>query len=102
MRALAKAEYRVEARERRIQQVSLDQAAADSRVAYERRRLNDHIAENKLKSEKLEFKISQQQTKIKKCEEDNAQIQRHIDLRRMERENKDDLIRQLKREIELV
>lgn len=51
LRALAKAEYRVEARDRRIQQVSLDQASADSRVAMERRRLNDHVSENKLKSE---------------------------------------------------
>lgn len=59
LRALAKAEYRVEARDRRIQQVSLDLASVDSRVAMERRRLNDHVAENKMKSEKLELKLSQ-------------------------------------------
>ena len=51
--------------------------------------------------DKMTFKIAQQATKTRKCEEDNTQIQRHIDLRRMERENKDDLIEQLKKEIEL-
>ena len=41
LRALAKAEYRVEARERRIQQVAAESAQADHKVAEERRKLND-------------------------------------------------------------
>ena len=91
---------RVEARERRINQLQKEQSQADLRVAKERRGLNETIAENKLKTDKLQFKIAHQSTKIKKCEEDNAQIQRHIDLRRMERDNKDAQIEQLKKEIE--
>ena len=65
----------------------------------ERRQLNEQICENKLKKERMEFRIGNKETKVTKCEQDNDQIQKHIDLRRMERENKQDLIEQLKREI---
>ena len=101
LRALSKNELRVEARERRIQQVQIEQSEASNRVAIERRKLNEVNAENKLKTDNMIFKTQQQETKIRKCDEDNAQIQRHIDLRRMEKENKDALIAQLKREIEV-
>ena len=67
----------------------------------DRRKLNEQLAENKLKTDKMTFKIAQQATKVRKCEEDNGQIMRHIDIRRMEREVKDDLIKQLKKEIEM-
>ena len=63
--------------------------------------MHEIVAENKLKTDKLNFKIQQQATKIRKCEDDNEQIQRHIDQRREERENKDELLKQLKREIEI-
>ena len=53
-----------------------------------------------MKSDQLAFRITQQKTKTRKCEEDNAQIQRHIDLRRMELQNKDDLIVQMRKELE--
>ena len=86
LRALSKNELRVEARERRIQQVQIEQSEASNRVAIERRKLNEVNAENKLKTDNMIFKTQQQETKIRKCDEDNAQIQRHIDLRRMEKE----------------
>lgn len=101
LHALSKAELRAEARERRIEQIAKEQSLAQNQVSLQRRSLDDQIAENKLKTDKMTFKIAQQQTKITKCEQDNSQIQRHIDLRRMERANKDDIISQLKREIEL-
>ena len=33
--------------------------------------MHEIVAENKLKTDKLNFKIQQQSTKIRKCEDDN-------------------------------
>ena len=100
LKALGKAELRAEARETRIEQVTNENAEIENQVALQKRRFEEVKAENHLKNEQMQFKINSQDSKIQKCEADNVQIQRHIDLRRMERDNKDNMIEQLKKQIE--
>lgn len=53
LRALQKAEMRVDIRDRSINQLQKNQYQADLRVAKERRGLNKTVASNKLKTDEL-------------------------------------------------
>ena len=57
LRAMQKAELRVENRERIIRGVTKEQADAENRVAHEKRHLTKIQCENKLKLEKMQFRI---------------------------------------------
>ena len=47
-----------------------------------------------------QFRIQQKQSQMTKADEDNKHITRRIDLRKQEREGKDDMMEQLRKEIE--
>ena len=53
LRALQKAEMRVDVRDRSINQLQKNQYKADLRVAKEKRCLNETVASNKLKTDGL-------------------------------------------------
>ena len=48
----------------------------------------------------MQLRIQQKQSQINKADEDNKHITRRIDLRKQEREGKDDMMEQLRKEIE--
>jgi len=54
-----RAELRTEARERRIEQISIEQSESENNVAHQRRQLDEIRAESTLKAEKISFKITQ-------------------------------------------
>ena len=58
LRALQKAEMRVDARDRYIQKIKKEQSQADRRVAEERRNLDHQITENRMRAENMNFRIS--------------------------------------------
>ena len=65
--------------------VQKEQSDAEDRVAKEKRNLTKLQAENKLKIDKLQFKISQQTNRINRNQTDIDQINKHIELRRSEK-----------------
>ena len=56
----------------------------------QRAKLADQQAVNQDKVDQLQLRIQGKQTKINKADEDNANITRRMDLRKQEREGKDD------------
>ena len=65
--------------------VQKEQSDAEDRVAKEKRNLTKLQAENKLKIDKLQFKISQQTNRVNRNQTDIDQINKHIELRRSEK-----------------
>ena len=62
----------------------------ETQVNEQRAKLADQQAVNQDKVDQLQLRIQGKQTKINKADEDNKNITRRMDLRKQEREGKDD------------
>lgn len=71
LKALGKAELRIDARERRIEHLCGELSEAEKWNGLQRCKLEDQKSESLLNKERMEFKIEQQSTKIRKCKEDD-------------------------------
>ena len=87
---MLKVESRVRRREREINSVMKVKEETETQVNEQRAKLADQQAVNQDKVDQLQLRIQGKQTKINKADEDNANITRRMDLRKQEREGKDD------------
>ena len=62
----------------------------ETQVNEQRAKLAEQQAVNQDKVDQLQLRIQGKQTKINKADEDNKNITRRMDLRKQEREGKDD------------
>ena len=97
---MLKVESRVRRRERQIDSVMKTKEETETQVNEQRMKLADQQAVNSDKVDQLQFRIQQKQSQMTKADEDNKHITKRIDLRKQEREGKDDMMEQLKKEIE--
>ena len=87
---MLKVESRVRRREREINSVMKVKEETETQVNEQRAKLADQQAVNQDKVDQLQLRIQGKQTKINKADEDNKNITRRMDLRKQEREGKDD------------
>ena len=87
---MLKVESRVRRREREINSVMKVKEETETQVNEQRAKLAEQQAVNQDKVDQLQLRIQGKQTKINKADEDNKNITRRMDLRKQEREGKDD------------
>lgn len=100
MQQISRIERRIARKEHENEKIMIQRNEIENKVNELKMQQNVQRDNARDKIETLSFRIEQQQAKLKKVEVDNDQIQHRVELRQRERQNQDDLIRQLKASIE--